>query len=59
LSKYDKVVDDLVDLSSIKPTVVDVSTMMDVTSSSFDDFDNFLEKSKKKSNQTINEAQTP
>ncbi len=52
-------VDDLVDLSSIKPTVVDVSTMMDVTSSSFDDFDNFLEKSKKKSNQTINEAQTP
>jgi hypothetical protein len=48
LSKYDKVVDDLVDLSRIKPTVLDVNTMMDVTSSSFDDFDNFLEKSKKK-----------
>jgi hypothetical protein len=48
LNKYDKVVDDLADLSNIKPTVLDVSTMMDVTSSSFDDFDNFLEKSKKK-----------
>lgn len=41
-------VHDLVDLFNIKPTILDVNTMMDVTSSSFDDFDKFLEKSKKK-----------
>jgi hypothetical protein len=47
LSECDKVVDDLVDLSNIKPTILDASTMMDATSS-FDDFDNLKIKKEKK-----------
>jgi hypothetical protein len=48
LSQYDKVVDNLAYLSNITPTVLNVSTMMDVTSSSFDDFDKVFEKKKEK-----------
>ncbi len=42
LSKFKKVVDNLANLSNIKPIILDVNTMLDVTSSSFDDFDNFF-----------------
>lgn len=58
-SKYDKAVDNLANLSNIKPIVLDVNTMVDVTSFFFDDFDFFFEKSKKRNNQAINEVQTP
>jgi hypothetical protein len=34
--------DNLVNLSNIKPIILDVNTMLDVTSSSFDDFDKFF-----------------
>jgi len=35
VSKYKKVVDNLVDLSNIKPIILDVNTMLDVTSCFF------------------------
>lgn len=58
-SEYDKVVDNLADLSNNKPIILDVSTTVDVTSFSFHDFDIFFEESKKINNQAINEVQTP